>query len=353
MSAFLHNDLQHNAGKVVTQLLQHPELMEQVLSHFSYPDLLPFLDTFSLSKSITSITPRQVQALTKSCHKVLSKLSSQEIKTHHQAFLQSKGSIESSIIVTGNDEYDRNSEFSWLMNYALDLTPTPREMGIAVYQAYRQKHLTMNMLDEMTELKALGLTMAFTDPSTMAQAAANIDMEAMKSMHVAKQVENIDLAQPKTKDVLWLSKACQFEYLLNGDQSRPDTRYRDFIKCWEKLRFDFIPSYNQEHKKDSLVELNKNMSIELANISPAWLKRLDAASGSPQQVATILAETRWQKMPDSTDFNALYNEASTLDDRELKAQIKKTATQDCLYRYFERRAGVELSTSIFLPGTFE
>ena len=348
MAKAMCNDLKQDRGVFVTHLFQNPELMEVILSNFSYVDLMIFMDQLGLTIPLTDSS--QIEALTKSTRHVLSQLSSTEIKFQREQFLKARGDSGVHVMVTGNSEYDRNYEFSWLMNHALDPTPSPREMSIAMYQAYRRGHLTMNMLDEMSELKAQGFTMALSDPNTLRQAASHIDKDAMKSMQVVQKLGGFDPNPNSPSDILWFSKICQFDFMLKGDYPLPNKRYRDFIKTWDRLRFSTIPDYNTRHGREDLVILDKKISLELAKISPAWLKKLDYAAGNPGKVAQVLAETGWQKVPDGTRFNKLLIDASQIDDKEMKQQMKKLALQDCLYRFCEQRAGVELPASVFLPG---
>ena len=348
MAETLCSDLKQDKGRLVSHLFQNPELMERILSNLSYIDLLSFIDQLGLSVSVTD--PYQIEALTRATRHVLSKLSSADIKYQREQFLLARGDSGVHVMVTGNDEYDRNYEFSWLMNHALDPTPSPKEMGVALFQAYRQGHLTMNMLDEMSELKAQGFTMELSDPVILKQAVSDIDKDGMKSMQVTQKLGEFDPDSYEPADLLWFSKACQFDFMLKGDYPLPNKRYRDFIKTWDQLRFSAIPDYNTRHGREDLVILDKKMSVELAKISPAWLKKLDFAAGQPDKVARVLAETGWQKVPDGTSFQKLLIDASQIDDKEMKQQMKKLALQDCLYRFCEQRAGVELPASVFLPG---
>lgn len=337
----LCDDIENNRSELLISLYQQPGVLEDMIGEMEYSDVLHFGEAQARARVEIS-EPDHIRALSKGVRKVLQRMSSDDIKHHVDTFNEERGGIPQKISVTGNRAYDRGREYCTTMNILLATNETVTELGVALHQSYVDGHLMLNMVDELTEEKTNTMVRGFDTQPQVDEAAAGISKKAMKEMHVTQQLPELKPDVKKRPDVLWLSKICQFDAMLKGDTTGKDDGFRNFVRCWDEIRFKAIPAYNQRHNKDGLVHTDGSLSKELAKISPAFLEELDSAKGNEEQVRVLLKKTGLYKAPDKLEFKAAMKMADQSDNPLRKARLRHIACQDCLYRYFEQRAGVEI-----------
>ena len=84
------------------------------------------------------------------------------------------------------------------------------------------------------------------------------------------------------------------------------------------------------------------MSRELGKVTPAMMTELDSVAGDPVAVGKLLQKMKWRKAPDHFNFPAAVTKARKEGNDKLADELKLMATRDCLFRFFEAQAGVEL-----------
>ena len=337
----LCDDIEHQGAELLSELYLHPGVLEGMLSTMAYSDLLRFAEAHGTG-NIEVTDPTQIQILANSAWKVIKKLSSDEIKQHFQNFKAGQGDNTSEVEVTGDPAYDRSREFCAVMNQLLTANTTAIELGIALHQSHENGHLTMNMLDELMELKASMMGREFADQATADTAVAGMNKKTLRKMYVAKELQTFKPDCDNPVDVLWLGRINMFDSMLKGDIKGKNKSFRNFVRCWDEIRYRAMPAYNAHHKKDSLVETDGTFSKELGKVSPQLLDQLDQAKGDTEQVQVILKKMGLRKAPDKLSFTDAIREADKSDNPLRKQRLKHLAAQDCLYRYFEQRAGVEI-----------
>ena len=337
----LCDDIENHGAELLIELYLQPDVLEGVIGEMEYSDLLHFAESQAIAH-VEITEPDHVRALSRGVRQVLLRMSSDDIKHHVDSFNTERGGITQEVQVTGNLAYDRGREYCTAMNMLLATNETVAELGVSLHQSYADGHLTMNMLDELTEEKANVMVRSFDTQNQVDEAAAGISKEAVAGMHVTKHLPKLNPDAHKRPDVLWLSKISQFDAMLKGDTSGKDNGFQKFVRCWDEIRFQAMPTYNQRHKKDGLVDTNGTLSKELAKLSPDFLDELDAAAGNADQVRVILKKVGLRKAPDKLEFKAAMKMADQSENPLRKEHLGHLACQDCLYRYFEQRAGVEI-----------
>ena len=337
----LCNDMREHSADLVCELYQRPGALGGLLAEMEYSDVLRFAEAHAKAQ-IEVTDPDHIKALAQGVWLSLHKMSSEEIKHHVDAFNAERNDLGAKLNVSGNPAYDRGREFCTAMNILLTANNKVTELGVALHQSHIDGHLTMNMLDELVEEKANMAGRSFAEQAEADKAAAGLDQERMREMHVAKHLQSFKPDADEPVDVMWLGKMNQFDAMLKGDISGKDDEFQDFVRCWDEIRFRAMPDYNERHEKDGLVETNGVMSKELAKISPTLLRELDQAKGDTEQVRVLLKEAGLRKAPDKLEFKVAMKVADQSGNTLRKERLKHIAAQDCLYRYFEERAGVEI-----------
>lgn len=336
----LCHDIKHQGGKLLAELYRQPGVMEGVIGEMEYSDVLRFANACAGGK-IEISDPAQIQALSRGVWQALQRMDSDEIKQQVDSFNFTRGNFSQEISVTGNKTYDQGREYCVVMNRLLSENQTPAELAIALHQSHVDGHLTMNMLDELVEEKANMMSRNFTSQSQADEVVAKLDRKAVATMQVAKTLPNLNPDIDNPGDVLLIGKINQFDSMLKGDKSGKDKEFQAFILCWDEIRFDAMPAYNKRHKRNALVDTDSVMSKELAKISPKFLTSLDGAKGDTDQVRELLKKNDLRKAPDELEFTMAMKMAEQSDNPLRRARLKHIAAQDCLYRYFEQRVGVE------------
>lgn len=337
----LCNDLRNHRAELICELYQQPSILEGLLAEMEYSDVLRFADAHAEAQ-IEVVGPDQITALSRGVWKSLHTMSSENIKHHVDSFNAKRGKHATQLNVTGNPIYDRSREFCTTMNILLTANNTVTELGVALHQSHVDGHLTMNMLDELTEEKANMQGRNFAEQNQANEATAKLDRKKMRKMHVAKHLPSLKPNSDNPVDVLWLGKINQFDLMLKGDVSGNDRSFQNFVHCWDEIRFQAMPAYSARHEKDGLVETNGIMSKELGKITPQFLEELDHAKGNAEEVRMLLEKVGLHKVPDELNFVMAMEMADKSDNPLRKQRLKHHAAQDCLYRYFEQRAGVDI-----------
>ena len=201
----LCDDIKNNRAELLTGLYQKPGVLEGMMSEMEYSDVLHFAEAQARERIEVS-EPGHIQALSKGVRQVLHKMSSDDIKHQVGTFNKDRGGFSEEVNVTGNTDYDRGREYCTAMNILLAANETVTELGIALHQSYADGHLTMNMLDELTEEKANVMVRDFDNQTQVDEAAAGINKQTVGDMHVAKQLPGLKPDANKREDILWLSK---------------------------------------------------------------------------------------------------------------------------------------------------
>ena len=337
----LCKDIDENRAGLLCELYQKPGVLEGMIAEMEYPDLLEFARVHGNARVEIS-EPEQIRALSRGVWNVIKKLGSDELKQHVDDFNARQKNYGAETRVTGNPTYDRSREYCTAMNVLLAANETPIEMGVVLHQCHADGHLTMNMLDELIEEKANVMGRNFAEQTDADAAVASFDKKTLGKMYVAQHLPELNPDANSPLDVIWLGKINQFDSMLKGDLSGKDRSFRQFIHCWDEIRFKAMPAYNARHNKDGLVDTNLAMSKELSKISPAFLEALDRAKGDMGQVKGLLKKAGLRKAPDELKFETALEMADQSENPVRKKQLKQLAVQDFLYRYFEQRAGVEI-----------
>ena len=340
MCTFFCEDIKINRGDYFKQFYRQPKLLKTVISHMELADLTHLATTHGAKRTETH--PAHVNLIASAAYTAISQLSSEEMKEQQERYNREYTKYPEEAHVSGDLPYDQSKKFCELMNIFFDRNAELTEMGQVAHQAYKDGHLTMNMLDELMEQKSTVVAMSIVDEGVAEQIAGRIDPDLVKSLHTTQLMSQITPDTDDPEYLLWLSKVNQFQALLEGGAPDSPQEYSDFVHTWDQLRFKAIPAYNASHKKDNLVELDTHMSRELAKVTPTMMSELEDAAGDPVAVGKLLAKTRWRKVPDDFSFPAAISKARKGDNEALADKLKLLATQDCLFRFFEARAEVEL-----------
>ncbi|OED43831.1 hypothetical protein ACH42_08975 [Endozoicomonas sp. (ex Bugula neritina AB1)] len=353
---YLCDDITKNNAQRLKKLSSKPELFTTILSQIKLADLNHLAKTQGENMGMTD--PKQVRATTTAVGKVVNQLSSEELRVEQQRYYDDYTNMGKSsefprnVQVTGNIAYDRSAISTEIINHFFNKNEDVTAIGIAMHQIHEDGYLTMDKLDEMTEQKITAMMIAAiseADVEGISNMANDILPQQVKSLRCYEQLQKArdQLAsdKPHTDDpayILWLGKVCQFQGMLTGDSQGTNEQYHDFIHTWDRLRFEAMPQYNTRHGKDNLVETDPDTSIELAKITPAFLAELDANAGNAEAIKKLLNQKGWQKVSDTINYKEVISRARTTNNKSRIKQLTQSATQDCLFRFFEARGGVDI-----------
>ncbi|WP_263322213.1 hypothetical protein [Endozoicomonas sp. Mp262] len=333
--------------RLLKSLFSQPRVFRKLLSTMSLVELLTFSNA---CQRIKQNDCRVASAFMSGASNALSRLSSAEIKRQYELYLQSTQDENATYSVSDNSSLERNRVLMDIARSFFDGEGTSTDVvAAALYQSYQDGNLTMSMLDQVSESAAIPFGFVYGDPESAPEALIQLEQDfkdqGMQSLEIGKDFfsfleecrkdPNLLLKNPKYAGTFLKIK--QSAIMLAGEPGSHNDGYRDFVQEWDKLRFRVMPDYNNAHGKDDLVD-TVVLSLEAFKITPDWLKRLNAAQGNLQEVRSLLNEMGWRKSPDHINFRHQLKVASS---EESKGRVKALACQDCLFRYFAKRAGFE------------
>lgn len=339
----LCDDIKRNGSKLLLKLSHKPETMEKLIAKMELRDLHRFAEAHGENPGITD--PEYIKAMTRACWNVVKDLSSEQMVEQYKLFHQDRQTTFHAIKQSGNSEDDRRTEFTEVMRNLLNSYTGTDEVSTAIYQCYQDGLLTINMLDEWPEGKAVALMM---DMSCSQQAVdteiAGLDYDLVTSLHASRTIPTLEVnVDDNGEQILTLGKLIALQGLFKADQSGDkNSEYSNFVRTWDQLRYQVIPDYNQYRQQDGLVDMNPTLSRELTRITPKFVSEIDAASKDSREVEAILKRTGWQKAPDSFEFKQQIKQARRGGNTDQVKKLEQLAAQDCLYRYFEQRGLVNI-----------